>query len=287
MREMFGTFVIFAVNSGINGDPNTKLPRQDPYDGHTYATDVSFKYQLRRACEKFFKKKTLIAPGFNLANEFKSAYDLTGLKYDGTNETKNKAVANLLKTYPDVGAFGLVGNVTKTQLNNVQGAFNFSFSRSLEPSVIYEDTITRCGSTPEKDDEKNTMGSKAVIKQALHIGRFHFNSSLAEKNLMTDEQVEMWLQCMGLAYSYYGSAAHGWVTVPYVSAFEWDAPLSFELGDNSGSKEFMEHFDRIRLENRISIKKLVENPMRWSDYEVTVDKTDLHPNIHYREIKHS
>lgn len=311
VRNMFGVFVALTNNSNINQDPNTKLPRQDPYDGHTYGTDVCIKYNVRRSYETLFPNAPLLmSPGANLANEFRNVYPETvevstetnvsvvsepkkgraGKKKGVSVETLNVrslATENMLKKYPDVGVFGLVGNVTDHKLNNVRGALNISFVRSLNPSVVQEETITRCVSTEAEKNSENTMGTKSVIKHAAHVGYFHFNATLAEKNGVTQEDQERWLLALANAFQSTGSASKGWTVMTYVGVFEWQGPLGFEKEDLEGARDFILNFDRVRLENRIKIKPLVENPMRWSDYEVTVDKTDLHPNIHYREIKHS
>src|SRR4030042_2337776 len=156
-------FVLFydVENGNPNGDPDAgNMPRIDPETGFGIVTDVCLKRKIRNYVELVKQDATgykiYIKEGIPLNQNHVEAYDAVGLK-PGTKATVsqvNDARKWMCVKFFDVRTFGAVMS-TGDNCGQVRGPVQINFSRSLDPIVQQEVTITRQTVTRIEDADRS------------------------------------------------------------------------------------------------------------------------------------
>ena len=138
-----------------------------------------------------------------------------------------------------------------------------TFSRSVEPIVALEHSITRMAVTSEKDIEKErTIGRKFTVPYGLYRGFGFVSPQLAEQAGFSDDDLKMFWASMQNMFEFDRSAARGFMSLR--------ALVVFEHSSNLGDKPANELFDRVKCE------RVTEGPARgFKDYQITVDGKKL------------
>ena len=157
---------------------------------------------------------------------------------------------------------------TKGALNcgQVRGPVQLGFSRSVDPVLPQEITITRVAITTEADaDKKGTeMGRKYIVPYALYRCEGFVSANLARKVTgFSEEDLQLLWQAILNMFEYDHSAARGKMTVRELVVFKHDS----ELGNAPAHKLF----ELVKAEK----KKDVTAPRSYNDYVVTVDDTHV------------
>src|SRR4030067_793649 len=148
-------FVLFydVENGNPNGDPDAgNMPRIDPETGYGIVTDVCLKRKIRNYVELVKQDspgyKIYIKEGIPLNQNHVDAYDAMGLKTreKATVSQTNEARKWMCVKFFDVRTFGAV-MTTGDNCGQVRGPVQINFSRSLDPIVQQEVTITRQAGT--------------------------------------------------------------------------------------------------------------------------------------------
>ena len=185
MNNRYDFVFVFDVRDGNpNGDPDAgNLPRMDSESGHGLVTDVSLKRKIRN----FVQLVKADAPRFDifvkekavLNHQIERAYAPNGdvqaameawkvWQKDKKNTPKpvrhyeDLARDWMCANFFDVRAFGAVMSTgdddaeskLKKTAGQVRGPVQLTFSRSIDPIVAFEHSITRMAVTNEKDLEK-------------------------------------------------------------------------------------------------------------------------------------
>lgn len=155
---------------------------------------------------------------------------------------------------------------TEVNCGQVRGPIQFGFSKSIEPIVPQEVTITRMAVTNEKDAEKErTMGRKHIVPYGLYRVNGYVSAPLAEKTGFTNEDLEIFWDALLNMFEHDHSAARGHMSSRRLFIFEHDSKLG-----NAQAHKLFELID--------ARKRNVEAPARaFSDYEITVDREGV-PN---------
>ena len=178
IKNRYEFVILFDVENGNpNGDPDAgNMPRIDPETGLGIITDVCLKRKIRNYVETVKED----SPGYRIYvkedvplnrsdAEAYLALDVTEKdikeKKKTTPDLDRKIRDWMCTNFYDIRTFGAVMTTfTKAALNcgQVRGPVQLGFSRSIEPVVPQEVTITRMAITTEADAErKNTeMGKK-------------------------------------------------------------------------------------------------------------------------------
>jgi CRISPR-associated protein Csd2 len=178
-------FVLFydVTNGNPNGDPDAgNLPRLDPETNLGLVSDVCLKRKIRN-----YVALARPAPGFEiymrdgatLNLEHKRAYAAIAPELNKSEDLKkgpkesDKAQALtrwMCDNFYDIRTFGAV-MTTGVNAGQVRGPVQIAFSRSVEPVLPLEISITRLAATTEADAEAKggrTMGRKHIIPYGLY-----------------------------------------------------------------------------------------------------------------------
>ncbi|MFA5264351.1 MAG: type I-C CRISPR-associated protein Cas7/Csd2, partial [Opitutaceae bacterium] len=144
-----------------NGDPDAaNSPRVDPQDMHGLVSDVCLKRKVRN----FVQLAKSGAEGFDifiqqsavLNDRIQKAHDDLGHKIDAkkgtTRDQVSSARTKMCSRYYDVRTFGAVMS-TGVNAGQVRGPVQVSFSRSIDPVLPLDVSITRMAVAEAKDAE--------------------------------------------------------------------------------------------------------------------------------------
>ena len=282
IRNRYEFVILFDVENGNpNGDPDAgNMPRIDPESGYGLVTDVCLKRKIRNyvetAKEDSAGYRIYIKDGVPLNRSDKEACDWVGVDADKLKEARKKddKLDEKLRDFMcsnffDIRTFGAVMTTfVKGALNcgQIRGPVQLGFSRSVDPVLPQEVTITRTAITTEADAEKKgtEMGRKYVVPYALYRCEGYVSANLARKTTgFSEEDLALLWQAILNMFENDRSAARGKMAVRELIVFRHDS----ELGNAPAHKLF----ELVRAEK----KDGVAVPRAYSDYTVTVDEGSL------------
>ncbi len=282
IKNRYDFVILFDVENGNpNGDPDAgNMPRIDPESGYGLVTDVCLKRKIRNYVETVKEDSTgyriYIKDGVPLNRSDKEACDYVGVDADKLKEAKKKdeKLDEKLRDFMcgnffDIRTFGAVMTTfVKGALNcgQVRGPVQLGFSRSVDPVLPQEVTITRTAITTEADaDKKGTeMGRKYILPYALYRCEGYVSANLARKTTgFSEEDLSLLWDAILNMFENDHSAARGKMAVRELIVFKHDS----ELGNAPSHKLF----------ELVSVKKKesVDFPRAYSDYQVVVNEDDL------------
>ena len=270
--------ILFDVENGNpNGDPDAgNMPRIDPETGLGLVTDVCLKRKIRNYVEIVREGE----PGYGIyikdsvplnrsdarAYEDLGVTDVKKAKKDDP-DLDRKIRDFMCRNFYDIRTFGAVMTTfVKAALNcgQVRGPVQLGFARSVDPIVPQEVTITRVASAKESDAEvKSTeMGRKYIVPYGLYRAEGFVSANLARKTTgFSEDDLALLWQAIIHMFDEDRSAARGKMAVRELIVFRH----SGELGDAPAYKLF----------DAVQVKKTVDVPRRYQDYEVTVDEASI------------
>lgn len=283
IKNRYDFIIYYDVQDGNpNGDPDAgNLPRIDPETGHGLVTDVCLKRKIRNYVEMVKEDEPgfeiYIKDGVTLNKSDSRAFEELGidpkeikkLKKDNP-ELDAKLRDVMCSTFFDVRTFGAVMTTfVKNNLNcgQVRGPVQLTFSRSVDPIIPQEVTITRIAITKEEDAEKRgtEMGRKYIVPYGLYRCEGFISANLARKTTgFSEEDLELLWQAIINMFDNDHSAARGKMAVRALIAFKHDS----ELGNAPSYKLF----DAVTVEKNPD----VESPRSFSDYgPITIDSEQI------------
>lgn len=258
-------------NGNPNGDPDAgNMPRIDPETGYGIVTDVAIKRKIRNYVELVQGDATgyriYIKEGTPLNANHEEAYKAVDLK-PGDKTVKpsdvQKARAWMCANFFDVRTFGAVMS-TGDNCGQVRGPVQINFSRSIDPIVQQEVTITRQTVTKIEDAEKErTMGRKHIVPYALYRVEGYISAKLANDGAkgtgFSETDIQLFWDALVNMFEHDHSAARGKMASRRLFVFRHKD----ELGNAPSHKLF----DMIKVEK----DERVVTPRKFSDYIVQVD----------------
>lgn len=273
-------YLFDCVDANPNGDPDAgNLPRLDPETGQGLVTDVCLKRKIRDYVQttrfpsethRIFVKvrqplNATIATacrdeGFADYQEKSGKWNKEKAKKRSTSEI-DSIQRNLCKRFFDIRTFGAVLS-TGPNAGQVRGPVQLSFSRSLDPIVTAEHTITRVVDVDLKEGE---MGRKFTVPYALYRMHGFINPFLAVQTGFNDDDRELLFEALENAFQFDQSAARppGSMNPRSLLVFEHDSKLG-----NAPSHKLFEAV-RIKLSSDTGV------PRSFSEYEVTIDEAAI------------
>ncbi|HQN03965.1 MAG TPA: type I-C CRISPR-associated protein Cas7/Csd2 [Anaerolineaceae bacterium] len=265
-------FVLFydVENGNPNGDPDAgNMPRIDPETGYGIVTDVCLKRKVRNYVE-LVKGNTpgyriYIKEGIPLNQNHVEAYQAVGATPGQKAEAPkvNEARAWLCANFFDVRTFGAV-MTTGDNCGQVRGPVQINFSRSIDPIVQQEITITRQTVTRVEDAEKErTMGRKHIVPYALYRAEGYVSARLAgdpgKGTGFSEDDLELFWDALVNLFEHDHSAARGKMAVRKLFVFKHES----DLGNGPSHLLF----------DTISVKKTSPEvlPRSFYDYEISID----------------
>ena len=278
IRNRYDFVILFDVENGNpNGDPDAgNMPRIDPETGLGLVTDVCLKRKIRNYVEIVREGE----PGYGIyikdsvplnrsdarAYEYLGVTDVKKAKKDDP-DLDRKIRDFMCRNFYDIRTFGAVMTTfVKAALNcgQVRGPVQLGFARSVDPIVPQEVTITRVAITTEADAERKgtEMGRKYIVPYGLYRAEGFVSANLARKTTgFSEDDLALLWQAIIHMFDEDRSAARGKMVVRELIVFRH----SGELGDAPAYKLF----------DAVQVKKTVDVPRRYQDYEVTVDEASI------------
>jgi CRISPR-associated protein Csd2 len=258
-------------NGNPNGDPDAgNMPRIDPETGYGIVTDVCLKRKIRNYVELVkgdaSAYRIYVKEGIPLNQNHVEAYVAVGLKPGAKAAVAevNKARQWMCANFFDVRTFGAVMS-TGDNCGQVRGPVQINFSRSIDPIIQQEVTITRQTVTKIEDAEKErTMGRKHIVPYGLYRAEGYISAKLANDETkgtgFSAEDLELFWEALANMFEHDHSAARGKMAVRKLVIFKHDS----ELGNAPSHKLF----------ELVKVNKAgAANPPRsFADYAVSVDK---------------
>lgn len=262
-------------NGNPNGDPDAgNMPRIDPETGHGIVTDVCLKRKIRNYVELVQGDTTgyriHIKEGTALNQNHEEAYKtVEGLEPGkrATPEGVDKAKQWMCANFFDVRTFGAVMS-TGDNCGQVRGPVQINFSRSIDPIVQQEVTITRQAVTRTEDLEKErTMGRKHIVPYGLYRAEGYVSAKLANEDRkgtgFSEDDLELLWDALINMFEHDHSAARGKMATRRLIVFKHESDLG-----NAPSHLL---FDRVT----VTKDEDANPPRQFSDYNVNIDTENL------------
>jgi CRISPR-associated protein Csd2 len=266
---------LFDVQDGNpNGDPDAgNLPRTDPETGHGIVTDVCLKRKVRNYVllarggkprfDIFVKEKAILN---QLIDE---AHEQPEVKSKEKGEKTDAARQYMCNRYFDIRTFGAVMSTGKNA-GQVRGPVQLTFSRSIDPIVPLEHSITRMAVATEEEAAKQegdnrTMGRKATVPYGLYRCHGFVSAALANTDYsksatgFSTEDLELVWEAFKNMFDEDHSAARGLMSARGLYAFEHESHLGcapahslFERitiaeGNGKPARSFADYKDRVKV----------------------------------------
>jgi CRISPR-associated protein Csd2 len=282
-----------VINGNPNGDPDAgNAPRIDPETGHGLVSDVCLKRKIRNfICLAKGAADGKPEPGYDIYVKEKAilnqqharAYEALRDKGAEIEKGKSKsgfedqARAWMCQTFFDVRMFGAVMS-TGINAGQVRGPVQIAFSRSIDPIISLEQSITRMAVTTEEEAKKQdggnrTMGRKEIVPYALYRCHGFVNPHLAAQTGFDQNDLDLLWQALVNMFEHDRSAARGEMASRRLFVFEHESAL--------GNAPAHRLFDRVRF-----ARKDETRPARaFGDYQQldAAALTDLPPGVRLDE----
>jgi CRISPR-associated protein Csd2 len=261
-------------NGNPNGDPDAgNMPRIDPETGYGIVTDVCLKRKIRNYVEMVQGDaagyRIYIKEGIPLNANHKEAYLAVGLEpgKKASPEGVNKARAWMCQNFFDIRTFGAVLMVGDN-CGQVRGPVQINFSRSIDPIVQQEVTITRLTVTREEEAEKErTMGRKHIVPYGLYRAEGYVSAKLANDPTkgtgFSEEDLNLFWDALVNMFEHDHSAARGKMAARRLIVFKHES----DLGNAPSHKLF--ELVKVKKDDGVII------PRQFGDYKVAVDNSAL------------
>jgi CRISPR-associated protein Csd2 len=292
-------FLFDTKDANPNGDPDAgNLPRVDAETGHGLITDVCLKRKVRnfiqtinpesqgqdadgKGYDVYVREKAI------LNNQHARAYKKLAIDPKKAEQVERDKVRGwMCQNFFDIRSFGAV-MTTEVNCGQVRGPVQLAFSRSVDPIVASEHSVTRCAVTTEKEakaqsGDNRTMGRKFTIPYALYRTHGFINPFLADQTGFDDADLEFFFNALENAFQFDASAARpaGSMSPRSLLVFKHDSKL--------GSAASHTLFERIKITSFEKDPAADGKPPReFADYasRITFDGQPLDDFIKHGESK--
>ncbi len=275
MNNRYDFVYLFDCKDGNpNGDPDAaNSPRIDPQDMRGLVSDVCIKRKIRNfallAKERAAGYDIFVQQGSVLNEAIQKAHTELGHDVDGKKKTAGRkqvqsARAEMCKRYFDVRTFGAVMS-TGSNAGQVRGPVQISFSRSIDPILPLDLSITRMAATESKDADapNQTMGRKNLIPYGLYCCQGYISAHLARETGFNDADLELLWQSLTQMFDHDRSASRGTMAPQKLIVFKHESAL--------GNAPAHKLFERVTVQR----KSGVPVARSFSDYDFAVNEANL------------
>jgi CRISPR-associated protein Csd2 len=255
LKTYLPTPFTFVDNDEDSGEVDATLE----YSGELSEDELKQFYELEEVTELFNQNKAL--------SKFVKDLVKKAGKPEKNRANAEKAQKWMCQNYYDVRMFGAVMS-TGLNAGQVRGAMQLTFARSIDPVQPQDLAITRVAVTDAKDREKlQTIGRKTMIPYGLYKGYGFYSPHLAAQTGVTQKDLELFWEALVKMWEFDRSAARGMMAPRGLYVFSHDNKL--------GKAPAHQLFERVS----VKLKEPGTPPRQFSDYEVTVDETNLPQGI--------
>lgn len=264
---------LFDVKDGNpNGDPDAgNLPRMDAETGMGLVTDVCLKRKVRNfiqltqsddATRKIFVREKSI-----LNNMIDESHEQEGIKEKEKGDKTEAARKWMCANYYDIRTFGAVMSTGKNA-GQVRGPIQLTFSRSIDPIVASEHSITRMAVTTEKEAEKQggdnrTMGRKFTVPYGLYRCHGFISAHLAKQTGFSEDDLSLFWQSLLQMFDHDRSASRGEMSARGLYVFKHENALG-----NAPATTLLESVN-------IARKEEIEVARSFQNYQISIDESAM------------
>lgn len=279
MNHRYDFVYLFDCKDGNpNGDPDAaNSPRIDPQDMHGLVSDVCLKRKIRNfallAKDGQPPFDIFVQQGSVLNDKILDGHRAAGNDVDGKKKTADRkqvqsARAEMCKRFYDVRTFGAVMS-TGSNAGQVRGPVQISFSRSIDPILPLDLSITRMAVTEAKeaDAPNQTMGRKNLIPYGLYRCHGFISAHLAGETGFSEVDLALFWEALTQMFDHDRSASRGTMSPQKLVVFKHQTKL--------GNAPAHKLFERVTVQRKSSVPVA----RAFSDYEVVVNKSGLPPGI--------
>jgi len=288
LKNRYDFVFLFDVKDGNpNGDPDAgNLPRVDSETGKGLVTDVCLKRKVRNYVQLTQNGKTgaeiYVREKAVLNQQHERAYGALGVDLDKDDKKRKggdkveEARKWMCQNFFDIRTFGAVMS-TGVNCGQVRGPVQLTFSRSHDPILTHEHSITRMAVATEAEAEKQggdnrTMGRKFTVPYGLYRTHGFVSAPLAQQTGFSQQDLDLFWESLKNMFEHDRSAARGEMVSRKLIIFEHEGEL--------GNAPAHELFDRVAIHR----KNLDAPPRSFSDYEITVNRENLPGGITLHEL---
>lgn len=264
--------VLSVTKANPNGDPlNGNRPRQN-YDGYGEISDVAIKRKIRNRLIDmgeviFVQSNEKRTDAFGSLRERAEKNEALGPVMKDKNRTSEQFSAIACEQWIDVRSFGQVfafkGPAAKGVSVGVRGPVSIHTATSVDPIDINSMQITKSvNSEPGEGKGSDTMGMKHRVDFGVYVLYGSINTHLAENTGFTEADAEKIKQSFITLFENDASSARPEGSMEVNNVYWWTHDT--KLGQYSSAK----------VHRSLSIKKNVEEPKAFTDYDVTVDELE-------------
>ena len=319
-------FLFDCENGNPNGDPDAgNAPRIDPQDMHGLVSDVAVKRRIRNYVQLARGNKMpnaiFIEHAANLNIAIARAHEETAPKSDGKKDSKKDVATTkvvdcarrwMCENFYDVRTFGAVMS-TGANAGQVRGPVQIAFSRSVDPILPLDISITRMAIADDGDkskgmtlqqwtdeqpeDKLRTMGRKSLIPYGLFVGKGFISAHLADNSKdengrlrpgtgFSKDDLKLLFEAILNMYEHDRSASKGIMTVRQ--------PLFVfkHVGTDSDKQQRLREgklgccpaqtlFEQVV---QVELKDGITAPRHFADYRVTVNHDCIPKGVELLEI---
>jgi len=281
MNNRYDFVYLFDCTDGNpNGDPDAaNAPRIDPQDMHGLVSDVCLKRKIRN----FVLLAKEGAPGYGmfvqqgsiLNDRIAEAHKALGHEVDPKSEKKKASReqvgavrVEMCKRFYDVRTFGAVMS-TGANAGQVRGPVQISFSRSIDPILPLDLSITRMAVTEAKeaDSPNQTMGRKNLIPYGLYRCHGFISAHLARETGFNDADLQLLWQALQQMFDHDRSASRGTMAPQKLVVFKHASAL--------GNAPAHKLFERVIVKR----KSQVDVARSFADYDFRITRDNLPSEI--------
>ncbi len=284
MNNRYDFVYFFDCKDGNpNGDPDAaNSPRIDPQDMHGLVSDVCLKRKIRNFALLAKGGKApfdiFVQQGSVLNDKIVEGHQAAGNDVDGKKKTADRkqvqsARSEMCKRFYDVRTFGAVMS-TGANAGQVRGPVQISFSRSIDPILPLDLSITRMAVTEAKeaDAPNQTMGRKNLIPYGLYRCHGFISAHLANETGFSDDDLALFWQSLTQMFDHDRSASRGTMAPQKLIVFKHQSML--------GNAPAHKLFERVSAKRKVGVNA----PRAFSDYEFAFNKTELPAGIEVMEL---
>ena len=187
-------FYFDCQDGNPNGDPDAdNMPRIDPETTQGLVSDVCLKRKIRDYVLAVKSQSGAVEKSYDIfvlsggSLESRQALPYTNLTLDSKDKSAGniaRARTYMCENFFDVRAFGAVMSTTEYNCGQVRGPVQITFSRSVDPILSTEHSITRQAHTKEQDQREKkvetTFGKKHTISYGLYRAHGFLSPAFAE-----------------------------------------------------------------------------------------------------------
>lgn len=301
-------YLFDCENGNPNGDPDAaNAPRIDPEDLHGLVSDVAIKRRVRNyvqtALSNQMPNAIFVEHATNLNRPIALAHENTGglPSEKGANKQKvHQARDWMCANFYDVRTFGAVMS-TGANAGQVRGPVQIAFSRSVDPILALDASITRMAvaadakgakssadlakwESEQAEDTLRTMGRKSLIPYGLYVAKGFISANLAEGTGFSEKDLDLFWEALENMFDHDRSASKGFMSCRKLIIFKHVGTDSDPDPEKRRRQAKMGCCPAHRLLDlgsvvEVSRKDPTRSARNFDDYEVTVHRDRVPPGI--------